>query len=148
MTMGNVFVEQRILGAIRGLLTGRVNELLREVEFAIPIIEFDGYGCGYAAEPTIELSSCELTEKERIIRREAYTLAVTFSVSEMPESDLHCYAYSAAIGKALEEDPTLGGVAEKVTVTSKKYHQPKKPGCGEGWGLSLVLRVTVEGMRE
>ena len=142
------FIETRIIAAIRELLTGRVNELLLDLEFHIPIIEFGGYGCGYSAEPTIELSTCEKTEKERIIRIDAYTLTISFSVSEMPESDLHCYAYSAAIGKALEEDPTLGGVAEKVTVTSKKYHQPKKPGCGEGWGLALTLRITVEGMRE
>ena len=33
------FIETRIIAAIRKLLTGRVNEVLRDYEFEIPIIE-------------------------------------------------------------------------------------------------------------
>ncbi len=34
------FIEQRIIEAVRGLLTGRVNEILGKWEFLIPVVEF------------------------------------------------------------------------------------------------------------
>ena len=140
------FIEQQIIESIRKLLTGRVNELLGEVQFIVPIIEFGNHGCGYAASPMVALNTCERTEKERIIRLDAYSLTITFELPEMPESDLHCYAYAAAVCGAIEENPTLGGIADRTVVTGKKYNPPKKPGCGEGWGLVITLRLTVEGM--
>ena len=148
MTINNAFIEQQIISAVRFLLTGRVNEILREMEFAIPIIEFGDYGCASAVAPAITLSTCERTEKERIIRLDAYSLSITFNLQETPESELHCYAYSAAVVKALGEDTTLGGLADRAVVTGKKYAQPKKPHCGEGWGVVTLLRITVEGMRK
>jgi hypothetical protein len=57
---------------------------------------------------------------------------------------LYCYGYSAAFGKALNEDITLGGVAERAVITGKKYLSPKKPHCGGEWGVIITLRVTVE----
>ena len=57
------FIEQRITDAVRGLLAGRVNELLRGFDLQIPIIEFNEYGSGYAVTPKILLSSCERSEK-------------------------------------------------------------------------------------
>ena len=138
------FVESRIIEAVRGLLTGRVNGILREAQFAIPYIEFGDNGCGYAVVPVISLSSCERTEKERIIQLEAYSLTVAFSVPESPESELYCYAYSGAVGRAVYDDPTLGGVADRAVITGKKYVSPQKPNCGEGWELIVSLRVTVE----
>jgi hypothetical protein len=86
-------------------------------------------------------------EKERIILLDAYSLIITFSLQEMPESELFCYAYAAAVCKALQENPTLGGVADRVTVSGKKYAPPKKADCGEGWEVVISLRVTVETMR-
>ena len=141
----NDFVETRIIAAIRKLLTGRVNELLRDYEFHIPIIEFGSYGCGYGAVPVVALSSCEKSEKERIIRLDAYSITITFTVSESFESENQCYGYCAAVTQALKERPTLDGAVDRVVVTGTKYTPPKKPGCGDGWGVALTLRVTVEG---
>ena len=137
------FIEQRIIGAVRGMLAGQVNEILRGFEFAIPVIEFDDHRAGYAAEPVISLTGCERTEKERIIRLEAYSLTITFSLPETPESELYCYAYSGAVGSAVCDDPTLGGVVERAVITGKKYVSPKRPHCGEGWGVVISLRVTI-----
>ena len=138
------FIEQRIIKAVRGLLIGRVNEILREDSLDVPIIEFGNYGCGYGMVPVIALSLCECSEKERIIRLEAYTVSITFSLPETFESETQCYAYCAAVCKAVKEMPTLGGVVDRVTITGEKYTPPKKPGCGDGWGVVLTLRVTVE----
>jgi len=142
------FIETRIIEAIRKLLTERVNELLGNFEYAIPIIEFGDNGCGNIVAPVISLSTCERTEKERIIRQDAYFFTISFSMPESPESELHCYAYSGAISRAFYDDPTLGGVADRVVISGKKYVQPKKPYCGDGWELIVSLRVTVEGMKE
>jgi hypothetical protein len=142
------FIEQRIIEAVRVLLAGRVNEILREMKISIPVIEFGEHGCGYAVAPVITLSLCERTEKERIIRLDSYSLTITFELSDTPESESHCYTYAGVVSRALYYDPTLGGVADRAVVTGKKYCSPKKPNCGEGWGLILTLRVTVEGMRE
>ena len=68
------FIEQQITTAVRKLLTGRVNEILENWEFLVPVIEFGNIGSGYATAPVINLSSCERTEKERIIRLDAYSL--------------------------------------------------------------------------
>jgi hypothetical protein len=141
------FIEQQIITGVRGLLTGRVNELLREFEFAIPAIEFGNYGGRSAVVPAIGLSGCERTEKERIIRLDAYSMAIIFTLRETPESELHCYAYAAAVCKALGENPTLGGIADRATVTGKKYTPPKKAHGGDEWEAAISLRITVEGMR-
>ena len=93
----------------------------------------------------ISLSTCERTEKERIIQLDAYSLTITLALPENPESELHCYAYPAAVDRALAEDPALGGAASRAVLSGKKYVPPKKPHCGDGWGLVLTLRITVEG---
>ena len=140
-----IFIEQQIIKAVRGLLFGRVNEILREAKFAIPLVEIGGYEGGSAVCPMILLATCERTEKERIIRLDAYSLTIAFTLPETPESELFCYAYSAAVGKVFSDDPTLGGVADRAVIVGKKYQPPKKPHCGEVWGLVLTLRITVEG---
>ena len=141
-------IEPRIISAIRNLLTGRVNELLGEMEHPVPLIEFTEFAGVGVVVPVINLAYCERTEKERIIRLDAYLLTITFSFSEMPESELHCYAYSGAVGRAFYDDPTLGGVVDRAIITGKKYVQPKKPHCGDGWELIVSVRLTVEGMKE
>jgi len=138
------FIEQQVVGAVRGLLSGQVNAILHDCEFIVPVIEFGEYCGDSVATPVIELASCEQTEKERIIRLDAYSLTIVFSLPPSPESELHCYAFAGAIGKAVFTNPTLGGVADWCSVTGKKFIPPKKPHCGEGWKLEISLRVTVE----
>jgi hypothetical protein len=65
---------------------------------------------------------------------------------ESPESELHCYAYSGAISWAVYDNPTLGGVVDRAVIVSKKYNPPKKINCGQGWEVSIGLRVTIETM--
>ena len=144
MTPNNNFIETRIIEAIRKLLTGRVNEILRDDEFPTPIIEFGDFGCGYAVSPVITLASCERSEKERIIRLDAFSLTIIFSLPEGFEAESQCYAYAGAVCMALKENPTLEGIVDRAVVTGEKYAPPKKPNCGEGWGVTITLRVTIE----
>jgi hypothetical protein len=143
----DLFIEEAITGAVKRLLTGRVNEKLNDYNFYFPLLEFSNYSGNNAITPVIALASCERTEKERIIFLDAYSLTITFSMPENPESELYCYAYATAFDKALGEDFTLGGVADRAVITAKKYVPPKKPDCGQGWELVINMRVTVEGMK-
>ena len=137
-------IEMRIIGAVRGLLVGRVNEILSKADYALPVIEFGDYKSGLTVAPVIVLSVCEQTEKERIIRLDAYSLTIALSMPETPEGELYCYAYSGAVGRAVYDDPTLGGVVDRAMITGRKYIVPKKQNCGEGWQLVISMRVTVE----
>jgi hypothetical protein len=154
-----LFIEENILNAIRELLAGRVNEILGELEDGIPPVEFGQSGfTGLPAEfrqsrnsamPTISLTACERTEKERIVRLDAYSLTVAFTVPEGPsdqrsDAERYCYAYAASVGMALGEDPTLGGVVDRAALTGKKYMPPKHPGTEGDWEVVLTLRINVE----
>jgi hypothetical protein len=141
-----LYIEETIVLAIKRLLSGRVNEILSDLIFHIPLIEFGDYSGGSAVVPVIALSTCERTEKERILRIDAYSLNITFELTETPESELHCYAYSGAVSRAFYENPSLEGIADRTVIIGKKYVQPKKPNCGEGWGLVITLRIVIEGM--
>ena len=145
MTMSNDFIEQRIIGTIRKLLTVRVNELLGDLDFHIPLIELGEYVGNTAVSPAITLSTCERSEKERIIQLDAYSLIIAFSLPENPDSELHCYIYAWAVCKAVEENPALGGVVDRAVINGKKYIVPKEHNCGQGWEIVLTLRITVEG---
>ena len=140
------FIELQILDAIRKLLTGRVNEILGEWEFLMPVIEFSAFANKHTVVPAVSLVSCERTEKERIIRLDAYSLSITFTIPETQETELYCYGYAAAVCKALGENPTLGGVVDRAVISGKKYKSPIKPDCGENWETVITLRVTVEGI--
>jgi len=144
MKEDNIFIEQRIIEAIRGLLKGRINEILSEWEFLIPVIEFSNFANRHTVAPAVSLVSCERTEKERIIRMDAYSMSITFTLPETQETELYCYGYAAAVCKAIKENPTLGGIVDRAAVSGKKYSSPKKPGCGEDWETVITLRVTVE----
>ena len=139
------FLEQQIIEAVKRLLDGRVNEILENWEFLIPVIEFGTIGSGYVTTPVITLSSCERTEKERNIRLDAYSLSISLSLQEHQDGELYCYGYAHAFKKALSENVTLGGVADRAVISGTKYVQPKKPNCGVGWEMVLTLRITVEG---
>lgn len=141
----NDFIEQKIITGVRELLSGRVNELLGEVLVHIPLVEFSDYQGADVIVPVVELVECERTEKERIIKMDAYSFTVTFAVPDSAESELYCYAYSAALTKAVNEDVTLGGVVERAVVTGKKYVKPKSANCGDNWQVIIFLRLTVEG---
>jgi len=139
-----VFIEQQIVEAVRKLLSGRVNEILGNWEFLIPVVEFSNFANRHTVAPAVSLVSCERTEKERIIRMDAYSLSISFTLPETQETELYCYGYAAAVCKAIGENPTLGGVVERAVVSGKKYSQPKKPGCGENWEIVITIRITVE----
>jgi hypothetical protein len=139
-----LYIEESIIGEVKRLLVGRVNELLGEAEFAVPPIELGRYRGGDVAVPVIGLSAGERTEKERIVRAEAYGLTIAFVVPEMPEGERRCYAYAAAVATALGEDVTLGGVVDRAELTGKRYGPPKQPGAGGSWELVLSLRITIE----
>jgi hypothetical protein len=142
-----LFIEEAIIGAIKKLIAGRVNEILNNWNFLIPLFEFSDYKGSTAITPVITLSSCEQTEKERIIRLDTYSMTITISTAENSESELYLYGYSHALSKALNEDVTLGGVVERAVITNKKYIPPKKPNCGMDWELVISLRITVEEMK-
>jgi hypothetical protein len=145
-----LFVEETIIGVVKRLLAGRVNELLGETEYPIPPVEFGNYRGGSVIAPVIALSTCERTEKERIVRLDAYSLTITFTVPEHPsdqrsvgERDAYAYAWAAAT--ALGENPTLDGTVDRAVLAGKKYTPPKQSGTGGDWAVVLSLRITVEG---
>jgi hypothetical protein len=138
-----LYTEEAIIKAVKRLLSGRVNEILGEAQFSIPLIEFGGYSGGSTVVPAIVLSTCERTEKERIIRLDAYTLTITFSLPETPGNEVCVYAYAAAVDRALAEDPALGGIAERAVLTGKKYVEPKTPQCGDCRNVVLTLQISV-----
>ena len=146
MTDKTLFIEEILLNSLKKLLSGRVNELLAEMEYPIPPIECGRSAAGgYAVTPVLRLSTCEQSEKERIIRLDVYTLTITFTVPEHPEGERNCYAYAWAAAMALRDDPTLGGVVDRVVLAGKKYTPPKQSGTGGDWTVILTLRVVVEG---
>jgi hypothetical protein len=146
MTDKRLFIEEILLNFLKKLLSGRVNELLGETEYPIPPIEFGrSMSGGSVVTPVLQLSTCERSEKERIIRLDAYTLTLTFTVPEWPGGERNCYAYASSVTAALKENPTLGGVADRVVLTGKKYVPPKQSGTGGDWEVVLTVRIVVEG---
>jgi len=139
--MNTDFIEVRILSAVKELLAGRVNEILSNYDVLTPVIEFGKYLKN--VNPSIALNACETTEKERIVRVDAYALTITFSVPETEDSEIFCYGYNHAFCKALSENTTLGGIVERAIVTERKYTPPKVKGCGNDWEVVLKLRITV-----
>jgi hypothetical protein len=144
MTDTALYIEEKLLNSVRKLLSGRVNELLKETEYPIPPIEFGSYRGGSFTAPVISLSTCERTEKERIVRLDAYTLIIAFAVPELPAGERNCYAYASSVATALRENPTLGGVTDRAELAGKKYVPPKQEGTGGEWEVILTLRITIE----
>jgi hypothetical protein len=110
MTDTSLFIEEILLNSVKKLLSGRVNELLGETEYPIPPVEWGSYRGGSAVVPAIALSTCERSEKERIIRLDAYTLTISFSVPEHPDGERNCYAYAGAVAVALGKIPPWAGL--------------------------------------
>jgi len=141
------FVELQIISAIRELLTVKVNKIIEKWDFFLPLVEIGKYSGSNVVNPIIFLSSCEQTEKERIIKIDSYSLTITFTVPETPDCELYCYGYSNAFDKALSLDKTLGGIVQCATITGTKYIPPKKPNCGMFWVMVISLRIVIEGMK-
>jgi len=141
------FIELQIISAVRKLLTEKVNEIIEKWKVFIPLVEISNYKGSSAINAVYSLSSCERTEKERIININSYSLTVQFSIPENTDSELYCYAYGNAFDKALSLDKTLGGIVECATITSTKYIPPKKLNCGQEWEVIITLRITVEEMK-
>jgi hypothetical protein len=141
----NELIEMRIIGAVRGILTGRVNEVLGNWQFMFGIFEDSEFKSNTSIVPVVKLLGCERTEKERIICIDAYSLTISLTVPETADSEFFCYGYSSAISKALGENPTLGGIVNRVTVADTKYIPPKVANCGQDWQVIITLRLTVEG---
>ena len=140
-----LFIEDTIIGGVKSLLTSRINELLGEIEYNIPIIEFGNYSGANVIVPKIELKSCERTEKERLILLDAYTLTVTFDLPESPDSVLFTWIYFCALNKVFNDNPTLDGIADRVTMIDEDIKPPKVLHCGQDWQVTIKLRITVEG---
>ena len=144
----NEFTEQKITNAVKKLLTGKFNDCLREFDFQIPSVEFGIFRGVNVIAPLVSLLSCEQTEKERIVKMDTYMVTVTFPVLDSVESELFCFAYADAFSKALVDDVTLGGIADRAVIINKKYVPPKKANCGMDWELIITLRITVEGLNK
>jgi hypothetical protein len=144
MTDKSLLIEEILLNSLKKLLSGRVNELIEEMEYPIPPIEFGSYRGGSVVVPAICLSTCERSEKERIVQLDTYTLTITFTVPEWPEGERNCYAYASSVATALRENPTLGGTVDRAELIGKKYAPPKQSGTGGEWEVELKVRVLVE----
>jgi hypothetical protein len=135
-------VEERIIGAVWELLLCGVNEVLGSIDDDVPLLERRGSAIAgdYAKRPvsgSVGLVKVERTEKERIVRLDAYRVVVTINASERD-----CYRYAYALEKAIENDVTPGGVAENV-LFEKKVYAPKTH-LAEA---AFTLRITVEQVR-
>jgi hypothetical protein len=138
------FIEQLIIAAIRLLLIEQVNKILNTLQFSIPQIEFSEHCGNSTIVPLFELTTCERTDKERILQIDTYSLIIRIVIPDAQETELHCYAYAAAIDKAIKKNPKLDGVANRVTISNKKYYPPKQRNCGGNWETVITLRITVE----
>jgi hypothetical protein len=141
----DLFVEEKILGAVMRLLDEPVNYYLAEMDMIVPRIDVCGMPGREDICPQIVLTSCERFEKERIVRLDAYSLTITFEVPDSEEAESQSYAYGAAFERALDSDPTLQDTASRILLVHKKYIAPKHEGCGEGWKIVITLRITIEG---
>jgi hypothetical protein len=94
----------------------------------------------------LRLESGEKTEKDRIVGLDVYVLSIIFYSPEC-EGEMISYAFGAAIEKALEDDPTMGGAADKAVLTTKSYKEPAHRGAGGDWEAVFKIRLSVEVIR-
>jgi hypothetical protein len=122
-------------------LTGAVNFYLGEFEVDSPLFEVD---CSrrlgsFGVWPDIEVCECELSDKERIIKVVAYTLKIALQIHHLSEKK-HLYFYTHALDLAINDDPTFGGVADRVSIVYKKYKQLDTG----AWEIVIMVRVIME----
>ncbi|GHU40836.1 hypothetical protein FACS1894190_08210 [Spirochaetia bacterium] len=135
-------IEEQLIEMINEILTSTVNFYLSEMEEFVPLVELSSSGKlgSYGVCPQIELSEAARTDKDRIVRTDAYTMTITFVMnSQNNKRDVYCYA--AALESAINDDPTFGGVADRVAFVNRKYK-----GMAESSGecqAVFTLRVTI-----
>jgi hypothetical protein len=137
--------EEMLLEMTAALLGGAVNFYLNELDETLPQFEIDvrhKLG-GYGVVPVIDISECELSDKERVIKLQAYTLKISFSVKGSENKRL-LYVYAYAIEQAINDDVTFGGVADRVALVHKKYSQK----TADLWEIVISVRAVVETMRK
>jgi hypothetical protein len=133
-------IEEKILGGVWELVLNGVNDALESIDDDVPAVERRGdcLAGDYVKRRmngTVGMKAVQRTEKERIVRLDAYAVEVTFNASLED-----CYRYAYALDKAIEADATLGGLADRVLFVKKVYNKGI-------YGCEAVfsLRVTVEG---
>jgi hypothetical protein len=131
-------IEEKIESAVWVLLLDGVNDFLGSIDDDVPLVERNTGGfTARSPRAVVEFAAAERTEKERIVRLDAYTVKVLF---DAPES--FCYRYAYALDKAIVADSTLGGLAERVLFEKRTYKKTPNGGCE----AVFTLRITVEGM--
>jgi hypothetical protein len=141
-----LFIEEAIIEAVKQLLASRMNELLKEVDYPIPYVEFGSCSGGDAVIPKVAIIACERTENERLALLNAYSLSVVFDVPESADSVLYTFMYYCAASKAFDENPKLGGIVDGVVIVNDRIKPPEKTNCGRNWQVVITLRLTVEGL--
>jgi hypothetical protein len=128
--------EEMLLEMTEELLSSAVNYYLNELDETVPLFEIEKKRSlgAYGVKPLIDITECELSEKERVIKLQAYTLTITFCVKGFENKRL-LYIYAYAIEKAIACDPTFCGVADRVALTHKKYSAEQ---------VVITLRATLE----
>ena len=146
MKSGNVndIIKEKLIAVIQDLLTDKVNEILSDMQFPIPLIDFSNNGTDKVIIPSLTLTSCDFAEKEYAMGLCTYLLNITFDVSDMKDSELCYYVYAAAVEKAIKEDVTLGGFAKLVVFSGKKYDLLQKTLAGEKKEVLLYYQITVD----
>ena len=141
-------VEEMIVNGVKRLLVKDVNKLLEGLDFHVPCFEFGNHGGREAVVPGVALSSCERTEKERVVFVDAYAVEITVPVEDIwgCDGERLVFSYGAAIDGAVRLNGSLDGTVSRVVITGKEFIPPKKPRCGDCWVLVMRLRVTVEGL--
>jgi hypothetical protein len=131
-------IEEKIEGAVWVLLLSGVNDFLEGIDDDVPALEGPGFG-SRSPGAVVEFAAAERTEKERIVRMDAYTVKITINAAAS-----FCYRYAYALDKAIEADWTLGGLAERIQFEKRVYKKTINGGGNPACKAVFNLRVTVE----
>jgi hypothetical protein len=94
---------------------------------------------------TIIVKKGELTEKDRILKNEAYLMQLTITFAGKHQAR-QAYRYAAAVGHLLDEYPTLYAACRRAVLQTKEYRIPRLPGDTETSGVKLTIRAVIEGL--
>ena len=59
----DVFIELRVIGAVKKMMSETVNSYFDKLEYQLPMIEFNNYANKYFVTPAIIITGCKQTEK-------------------------------------------------------------------------------------
>jgi hypothetical protein len=125
-------IKKQIFDVVRGFLLGRVNTELAGTDYHVPLIKFKGSKGKTAIVSDIE-----------ILVHDTFSVTVTYTLPETPESEFYCYAYGSAFCIAVKKDPTLGGVVEQAVVSEKKYVSPNTENSRREWQAVITLQIAI-----